>query len=89
MKKKLFFIAGVLFLSANVRADEDPIARAHKSLKDQVFVVETDSDSASDSLNRISGHIDTGFSSFDQSFESSDHYRSGPFAQQEAKDEQS
>ena len=49
----------------------------------RLFVVETDSESASESLNRIAGEIDNGFLQPESEFESEDHYRSGPFAMQE------
>ena len=48
-----------------------------------VFVVETDTQSAAESLDRVSGKIDMGFSTADQSFASPDHYAPGPFARQQ------
>ena len=53
-----------------------------KNVKDTVFVVETDEESASESLDRISGKIDLGFSAPDQSFKASDQYAPGPFGRQ-------
>ena len=52
--------------------------------KHSMFVVETDSESASESLERISGQIDLGFSAPDDSFESSNHYKPGPFGRQDS-----
>ncbi len=49
------------------------------------YVVESDDESASESLNRISGHIDLGFSSPEQSYESSDHYTPSPFAKEKSE----
>lgn len=53
----------------------------------RVFVVETDAKSAAESLDRISGEIDLGFSKSDQTFESSDHYAPGPFGRQKQADQ--
>ncbi len=51
-----------------------------------LFVYETDTQSAADSLNRISGEIDTGFSTGSQSYESDSHYRPGPFGRDSLAD---
>ena len=87
MKKTLFFML-VVFCSGTFAhaAEDDPLASVHKSLKDQAFVVESGDDSESESLNRISGQFDLGFSLPEQSFESSDHYRPGPFGREQAAD---
>ena len=76
----------LLFCFAAAFAVEDPLKSVRSSMKDQVFVVESDDDSESESLNRISGQFDLGFSLPEQSFESSDHYRPGPFGREEAAD---
>ena len=47
-------------------------------------VVETDPDSVADSLNRISGTIDTGFAPKSQVYHSENHYKPGPFAREQA-----
>ena len=86
MKKIIFCTLSLLSFCVLVFCEEDPLTPVHKSLKDQAFAVETDENSVSDSLNRISGKIDLGFSAPEQSYDSSDHYRPGPFGRQEATD---
>ena len=56
-----------------------------KNLMNGVFVLETDQESAAESLERISGKIDTGFSDPENTFKSPDHYASGPFAREKAE----
>ena len=85
MKKTLFLALAVWTLASNAYSAEDPQA-SHKSLKDDVFVVETDESSDSDALNRIAGNIDLGFSAPEQSYDSSDHYRPGPFGRSDEMD---
>ena len=75
------------FCSMALGQDRQASPAAHHSFKDETFVVETDEDSVSDSLNRISGKIDLGFSSPDQSYRSSDHYAPGPFGRAEQQDQ--
>lgn len=67
----------VLFKSA-------PTAPATRTL----FVVETDEQSAVESLNRVSGEIDKGFiySSDDASYKSKNQTKPSPFARQEQQD---
>ena len=68
--------------------DEDPFKP--KSLRDEVFSVETDDQSAAQSLDRISGgKIDLGFASSEQTFKSPDHYRAGPFGRQKTEEQYS
>ena len=87
MNKNIPFIIASLFFCVNVLAAEsDPLEATRKSLKDQIFVVETDSAIESESLNRISGQYDSGFSSPDQSYDSPDHHAAGPFAREKAED---
>ena len=52
------------------------------------WIVETDDLSAAESLNRISGEIDTGFtaSGSDQTYDSDNHYPISPFARQQQAD---
>ena len=53
-------------------------------------VVQTDEETAFESLERISGgKYDLGFSAPSQSFESTDHYAPGPMARQKAFDQTS
>ena len=74
----IFFIGGgTSFLFAAEKRDAP--ANQHS-----MFVVETDSESASESLERISGQIDLGFSAPSDSFESSDQYKPGPFGRQDS-----
>jgi hypothetical protein len=51
-----------------------------------LFVVETDEQSALESLNRVSGEIDRGFTYGDDAEPSEDHYRLSPFARQDQHD---
>ena len=88
MNKTALCVLGLfLFGSAAFGEDRDPLAAAHRSLKDETFVVETDDTSVSDSLNRISGNIDLGFSAPEQSYDSTDHYRPGPFGRADQQDQ--
>ncbi len=89
MRKIIFCLLGFLGTGAWVYGADDPLQNFNKSLKDQAFVVETDEDSRSESLNRISGQIDLGFTLPDQTYESSSHYRPGPFGREEIKDKTS
>ena len=77
MKRFIFYLSSGLLLC---------VVPAYASLKDQVLVVESDELDDSESLNRISGDIDLGFSLPEQSYESKDHYRPGPFGREEAND---
>ena len=86
MKKVFFGLLGLAVFCGPVIAAEDPLSGASKSLKDQIFIVDSDENSESESLNRISGEYDLGFSSSEQSFESTDHYRPGPFGRADAYD---
>jgi hypothetical protein len=88
MKKLTTFV--LLFLSFPAFAgDDDPLAGVRRSLKDDVFVVETSEEDAAESLNRISGNIDRGFSSEDYTYQSEHHYKAGPFGQTAAMDKAS
>ena len=57
-----------------------------KSLMDSAFVLETDQESASESLERISGKIDMGFSAPENSYRSEEHPGAGPFAKQKSEE---
>ena len=89
MKKIFFFTTAVFIWCLPVIADDDPFADVHKSLKDQAFVIETDDETSRESLDRVSGEVDRGFTTPDQEYESSSHYRAGPFGREEAKDQAS
>ena len=89
MKKITFWpLFLLLFCSTALSEDKDPLG-THRSFKDESFVVETDENSVSDSLNRISGNIDLGYSSPDQSYQSGGHYRPGPFGRSDLEESQS
>lgn len=85
MKKSFVFIL-LLFSSPAFAQEADPLTGFHRSLRDEVFVVETSEEDMSESLNRISGNIDLGFTSVDQTYQSEHHYKAGPFGQAEAMD---
>ena len=80
----------LLFLSTSACAyEEDLLASTHRSLKDEVFVVETQEDDATQSLNRVSGNFDLGFAPEEYTYHSDHHYKAGPFGQSEAMDKAS
>ena len=63
------------------KKSSDPLAEiTGRSFTQTIYVVETDEASARESLDRISGKIDLGFSSPDQSYKSEDQTKSGPLA---------
>ncbi len=55
-----------------------------ESLANNPFVLETDEGSGRESLNRISGQIDMGFSPEGNSYKSENQYKPGPFSRQES-----
>ena len=58
-----------------------------KNSSNSLYTVESDEAMASDSLNRISGNIDLGFSTPENTFRSPDHYGAGPFAKERAEED--
>ena len=83
----LFFFAVFLFGASLALADEKDAARQEtadnlKSSKQDLFSVSSDELSPSDSLNRISGSIDTGFASPEQSYKSKKMQHASPFARE-------
>ena len=93
MKKLFLLTLGLLSLSTLAAADDrvgatgqSPLQATQKSLKDEAFVVETDGESATDALNRVSGEIDLGFATPDQTYQSENQTKAGPFARQEVTD---
>ena|SRR3989338_8858865 len=60
-----------------------------KSKVSRTFVVETDENTAAESLDRISGQIDLGFLSPKQVFQSPNHYRAGPFSREKTESQRS
>ena len=69
----LVFGAGAVVQSAHAEEETPSVGRT-------LFVVETDGDTARESLHRVSGgDIDLGFSGGSQSYESEHHNPTGPF----------
>lgn len=66
---------------------KDIVKKSEKSKVGRTFVVETDEHTAAESLDRISGQVDLGFSSPEQAFKSPDHYQPGPFSREKAEAE--
>ncbi len=90
MKKTVFTILAIAYIwmpcvfSAETPKEEPKLPDLSKSLMDESFVVETSDSDATDSLNRISGNIDTGFAPEGSTYQSNHHGRSGPFANNDA-----
>ena len=91
-------VAGVLsqsiLLASDLNSHEKPqttkmeteaTQNLKKSLINSAYVLETDRESAAESLERISGKIDLGFSDSENTFKSPDHYTAGPFAKEKAE----
>ena len=53
------------------------------AVEDKQFVVETDEESAAESLNRISGDVDRGYALPEQTYRSDHHTRPGAFQRSE------
>ena len=87
MKKTAFTILAVVcFWAPLLKAEApeaDPLDATSKSLMDESFVVETSDDDVADSLNRISGNIDSGFAPKESTYRAVHHGRSGPFTTHE------
>ena|SRR3989338_7650230 len=74
-----------IFQSASpskTNGDEDLSKNSSSSL----YTLETDETMASDSLNRISGNLDLGFSPPENTFRSPNHYGAGPVAKERAEE---
>ncbi|MEI8344847.1 MAG: hypothetical protein WCG06_02110 [Candidatus Omnitrophota bacterium] len=88
----LAFGSSVYAEEASVQTDEilakksgSVVTKADRQLEDSIYSVETDSVSAADSLNRISGgSYETSRIGKEATYKSPNHYRAGPFGQQEA-----
>ena len=65
-----------------VSAENNSKDNSKKSLANSAFVIETNEHMAAESLERISGKIDRGFSDPENTFKSDDHFRAGPFAKE-------
>ena len=57
-----------------------------KSLMNSTFVFETDQESAAESLERISGKIDMGFSAPEDTYKTEERPGAGPFAKEKAEE---
>ena len=79
MKQRLKLLLVVFFLGIQTTG----FCVEEKYSGRRVFVVETDAQSAAESIDRVSGKIDLGFSTPDQTFDSPDQYAPGPFARQQ------
>ena len=86
MEKIVFLFLLLLSPCVPVFASEDPFEQTRKSLKDQTFVVETDEDMGKESLNRVSGQYDLGFTLPEQEYHSSSHTRAGPLRYEESQE---
>ncbi len=75
----LAFVVVILFFSLTgfVSGSNEP------AVEDQRFVVETDEESAAESLNRISGDVDRGYSLPEQTYQSDHHTKAGAFQRSE------
>ena len=97
MKKNLQIVAAAFtlitglwpnyFLCAEDKKPETTTFEYHKkSLMNSAFVLETDDESAIESLERISGEIDRGFSSPKNTYKSEERPGAGPFAKEKAEE---
>ena len=82
----LFSFGSGLFADESHQDNLDPIAEVYKhSLIESLFVIETDEESAQESLNRVSGNIDRGFSSPEQTYQSEHHTKVDPLKEHSSK----
>jgi hypothetical protein len=93
MKSKYFVLSFVffLFLEAIAAAASEDLTEHSPDRSDErnprrLFVYETNQDDAQESLDRISGDYDLGFSLPSQSFKSEDHYMPGPFSHEKSSE---
>ncbi len=91
----MIFFAGAVWAAADAdvakkNAVDDALkkhtADAAKPLKEDPFAVSSEDLDPAESLDRISGKIDRGFSSPDQSYKSDDQGAPGPFAREKAEE---
>ncbi len=82
---KIFFLA-FLFLANGSLALAQETNSPKKELKTDPFSVSTEDFDDADSLNRVAGIYDRGYSSPEQSFRAKDHMAgAGPFAREKAE----
>ena len=99
MKKNLKIVAATFTLMAGLWLNgflcaEDKTSKPEtgaskppkESLINSTFVLETDDESAAESLERISGEIDRGFSSPENTYKSEERPGAGPFAKEKAEE---
>ena len=72
----IFILNGFCAASLYAEGGGCPLSESRQKL----FEVETTEEDAAESLNRISGDIDRGFSSPEQTYESASHGKAGPLA---------
>jgi hypothetical protein len=77
----LFFILTQFLLVSPLQSAEITDIQKQEP-KRALFVVETNEGMAEESLNRISGEIDLGFTTPDQSYKSENHALPGPLARE-------
>lgn len=80
---KYYWIIALLCFAAQTAFAEES-RNMDTGFSNRVFVVETDEASATESLNRISGDIDLGFSAPEYSYESENHARHDPLEDRES-----
>ncbi len=75
-----------MFLATPSFGAEDILSSYTGSLRDSLYVVDSSELDPNESLNRVSGNIDRGFSGSDSTYQSASHYLAGPFGQQGTRD---
>ena len=91
MKKNLKIFSGIFILSVSFLVGdplyaEDKAPAPKESLMNSGFVMETDDQSSAESLERISGKIDTGFSAPENTYKTEERPGAGPFAKEKAEE---
>ena len=78
-------VFSTMFVAATSFGADDPLSPYTGSLRDSLYVVDSSELDPNESLNRVSGNIDRGFSGSDSSYQSASHYLAGPFGQQDQR----
>ena len=96
MKKQTkFLILAVFFLNCSLGCaanslfaeDKDLVSKDSKeSLTNTAFVLETNDGDAAESLERISGKVDMGFSAPENTYQTEERPGAGPFAKEKAEE---
>ncbi|GEM_PF-3086690 len=87
----LFSFTGFIWASNGQAATRPSIASSAvprektrgRAVEDKRFIVETDEESAAESLNRISGDVDRGYALPEQTYQSDHHTKPGAFQRSE------